>query len=286
MPPYTPTQLKGRIMRNSLVLLAAITLVATACSSDNTGSEAIVDEPPEAPVEAELPEEVFFIGDSNTEGIAAPFVTLTQARHPGHTIEAPASVNSGIPLSGAFGGSSTRRIQDGTFDVVVLQEDLDKYGIGESSASITESFDPAKFMEYVRKFNDEIVAAGAKTVLYMDWEHDLSDSNSVTIADIAAAYTSIGEELGAQVAPVGLAFSKSLSERPDFDLYIGDRSHANVRGQYLAASVLYATIFGKTPEGSVWITPEMAEEAEMTEEDSAFLDRIAWQTVTEYEKKP
>jgi hypothetical protein len=141
-------------------------------------------------------------------------------------------------------------------------------------------------MEYVRKFNDEIVAAGAKTVLYMDWEHVLSDSNSVTIADIAAAYTSIGEELGAQVAPVGLAFSKSLSERPDFDLYIGDRSHANARGQYLAASVLYATIFGKTPEGSVWITTEMAAEAEMTEEDSAFLDRIAWQTVTEYEKKP
>jgi hypothetical protein len=29
----------------------------------------------------------------------------------------------------------------------------------------------------------------------------------------------------------------------------------------------------------------MAEEAEMSEEDSAFLDRIAWQTVTEYQKE-
>ena len=273
-------------MQRFVILLIAMTLVTTACTGDDDGSATTVDEPAEATGAPEFPEHVFFIGDSNTEGIAAPFVTLTEARHPDLTLEAQASVNMGVPLSGAWGGSSNRRIQDGTFDVVVLQEDLDKYGIGESSASITESFDPAKFMEYVRKFNDEIVAAGAKTVLYMDWEHVLSDSNSVTIADIAAAYTSIGEELGAQVAPVGLAFSKSLSERPDLDLYSGDRSHANARGQYLAASVLYATIFGTTPEGSVWITTEMAEEAEMTEEDSAFLDRIAWQTATEYEKKP
>jgi hypothetical protein len=270
-------------MRRFVILLIAMTLVTTACTGDDDGSATTVDEPAEASGAPEFPEQVFFIGDSNTEGIAAPFVTLTQARHPGHTIEAQASVNFGAPLSGVYGGSSTRRIQDGTFDVVVLQEDLAKYGIGESSASITESFDPAKFMEYVRKFNDEIVAAGAKTVLYMDWEHDLSDSNSVTITDIAAAYTSIGDELGAQVAPVGLAFSKSLSERPDFDLYIGDREHSNSRGQYLAASVLYATIFDTSPEGIAWMSPEMAEEAEMNEEDAAFLDRIAWQTVTEYQ---
>ena len=250
-----------------------MTLVASACSSDGAGSTAIVDELPEPPVEAEFPKQVFFIGDSFTEGIAAPFVTLTQARHPDLTIEAQASVNFGVPLSGMFGGSSNRRIQDGTFDVVVLQEDLEM-----------DSFDPTKFMEYVRKYNDEIVATGAETVLYMPWEWDLSDANSVRLTDIASAYTSIGDELGAQVAPVGLAFSKSLSERPDFDLYIGDRIHSSPRGQYLVASVLYATIFGESPEGPVWITTEMAEEGEMTDEDSAFLDRIAWQTVTEHQK--
>lgn len=115
----------------------------------------------------------------------------------------------------------------------------------------------------------------------MPWEHDTSN-HDVRVADIASVYTSIGEELGALVAPVGLAFSRSLSERPDLDLFIGDREHSNSRGEYLAASVLYATIFGKSPEGPVWISPKMAEEAGMSEEDAAFLDRIAWQTVTEY----
>jgi hypothetical protein len=260
-------------MRRFVILLAAMTLATTACSSDDAGSATTVDEPAEANAAPEVPEQVFFIGDSFTEGIAAPFVALAEARHPDVTLDAQASVNMGVPLSGMFGGSSNRRIQDGTFDGVVLQEDLE-----------IDPFDPAKFMEYVRKYNDEIVATGAKTVLYMPWEHDNSD-NLVRIADIASAYTSIGEELGAQVAPVGLAWSNSLSERPDFDRYSGDRTHSNLRGQYLAASVLYATIFGKSPEGPVWISTEMAEEAEMSEEDSAFLDRTAWQTVTEYQKE-
>ena len=257
-------------MRGFVVTLAAVTLVIAACSSVDDGSVMTVDDPAEASVASDFPQQVFFIGDSFTEGIAAPFVALAKARHPDLTLEAQASVNFGVPLSGAFGGSSTRRIQDGSFDVVVLQEDLEM-----------EPFDPAKFMEYVRKFNDEIVATGAETVLYMPWEHD-TRKHVVGIANIANTYTSIGVELGAQVAPVGLAFSNALSERPDFDLYIGDREHSNARGEYLAASVLYATIFGESPEGLDWISPEMAEEAEMSGEDATFLDRIAWQTVTEY----
>jgi hypothetical protein len=265
-------------MRRFVTLLAAMTLVIAACSSDDTDSATVAEpaeatatvaEPAEAGVAAEFPEQVFFIGDSNAEGVAAPFVALAEARHPDLTLEATASVNFGVPLSAMFiGGRSVRLIQDGTFDVVVLEQDL-------------ETNDPAEFMEYVRKYNDEIVASGARTVLFMPWEHD-TRSHLVSIADIASAYTSIGVELGVKVAPLGLAFSDSLSERPDFDLYIGDREHANPRGQYLAASVIYATIFDKSPEGAVSMSPETADKAEMSEEDVAFLDRIAWQAVTEY----
>jgi hypothetical protein len=255
-------------MRRFVIPLAAMTLVIAACSSDGAGSATTADDVAEASVASDFPEQVFFIGDSFTEGVAAPFVALADARHPDLTLDAQASVNFGVPLSGSFGGSSTRRIQDGSFDVVVLEQGL-------------EHSNPEEFMEYVRKYNDEIVAVGAETVLFMPWEHDTLE-HDVAIADIASAYTGIGVELGAQVAPVGLAFSTSLSERPDFDLYIGDRIHSNARGEYLAASVLYATIFGESPEGLDWISPEMAEEAEMSGEDATFLDRIAWQTVTEY----
>jgi hypothetical protein len=246
-------------MRGRLVLLAAVMLVAAACNSDGAGSTTVADAP--------LPEQFFFVGDSNLDRIPTAFVALAEARQPDLTIDAQASVTFGVPLSVGFDGR-TRRIQDGTFDVVVLEEDL-------------EVNDPVTFMGSVRNFNNEITTAGAETVLYMPWEHDTSD-HDVSIADIASVYTSIGDELGVKVAPVGLAFTSSMLERPDLDLYIGDREHSNFRGHYLAAAVLYATIFDTSPEGPAWISQEMAEEAEMTEEDAAFLDQIAWQTVTEY----
>lgn len=254
-------------MRRCLVLLAALTLGATACSSDDLGSNTTAEVPTETTVEAMPPEQFYFIGDSNVEGIPTAFVALASARHPDLTIDAQASVRFGVPLwVGADG--RVGRIQAGTFDVVVLEQDL-------------ESNDPATFVESVRTFNSEIVAAGAETVLYMPWEHDTRDHDT-SIADIASVYTSIGVEVGALVAPVGLAFTNALSERPDLDLYIGDREHANLRGQYLAASVIYATIFGISPEGPLWHSSEMMEDADMSEQDAAFLDRIAWQTVAEY----
>jgi hypothetical protein len=71
-----------------------------------------------------------------------------------------------------------------------------------------------------------------------------------------------------KVAPVGLAFASALKERPDFALYIED-GHPTEAGTYLAACVLYATIFYKSPVGirsSAFHLPEQQRE---------FLQRIA-----------
>ena len=241
------------------MVLIALVLALSACGGSDTGSP--------ARAEADFPEQMYFVGDSNLEGVAARFAALAEARHSDLTIETLESVRFGAPLSVGFDNRAAR-IQDGAFDIVVLEEDL-------------ENSDPVTFMESVRRFNTEIVAAGAETVLFMPWEHDTTN-HKVSIDDIASTYTSIGDELGALVAPLGLAFSRSRSERPDLDLYIGDREHSNARGMYLSASVLYATIFGISPEGPAWMSPEMLDEADLSEDDAAYLDRIAWQTVTEY----
>lgn len=251
--------IETRVYAKILDRVIAMVLALSACGSSDTGSP--------ARAEAEFPEQMFFVGDSNLDGVAAPFVALSEARHSDLTIETQESVIYGVHLETGFDGR-VGRIQGGAFDVVVLEQDF-------------EDSDPVTFMESVRKYDTEIVAAGAETVLFMPWEHDTTN-HKVSIDDIASVYTSIGDELGALVAPLGLAFSSSLSERPDLDLYSGDREHANLRGRYLAASVLYATIFGISPEGPSWMSPEMADKADMSEEDAAYLDRIAWQTVTEY----
>jgi hypothetical protein len=159
-----------------------------------------------------------------------------------------------------------------------LQEDLSIDGYSQE-----------KFFEYTRNFYEEITNSGGETVLYMPWEYD--NGNAMTIEEIAEDYKSIGDELGIKVAPVGLAWDKAISERPELNLYGGDRAHASMSGNYLTIAVLYATIFEQSPEGLPYMPTDLLNVGEdtplymewkMSEEDIAFLQRIAWETVSDY----
>ena len=63
------------------------------------------------------------------------------------------------------------------------------------------------------------------------------------------AYLDIAHELGAKVAPVGIAWKKALAADPSFVLHRPDKSHPNPTGTYLAACVFYATLLDKSPVG-------------------------------------
>jgi hypothetical protein len=68
---------------------------------------------------------------------------------------------------------------------------------------------------------------------------------------------------------------RALAERPELHLIGDDQIHATWEGAYLAAATVYATLFDRSPEGLPYhfgVTPE----------DAAFLQRIAWETVTEW----
>ena len=170
-------------------------------------------------------------------------------------------------------------IQDGDWDVVVVQEDLSM-----------RLYDEQEFYEYARKFDQEIRDAGARTVLYMA-QDVASDYYKTTVAEIAQAYGAIGSELGADVAPVALAWERAINERPDLNLYDRDQIHPSVHGTYLTASVFFSVIFGRSPEGCTYLPLDLFGEGtpvpdegnwEMSEEEVSFLKQIAWQTVEDY----
>lgn len=146
-------------------------------------------------------------------------------------------------------GSAARRIQQGGWSYVVLQEQ-----------SQTPVVDPVKFFEAVRDFDVLVRAAGAHTILLMTWERPDSLAYGISTASLSAAYRQVGSELDIPVAPAGLAFAAALRERPDLVLYSPD-GHPTIYGTYLAACVLYGTIFGKTPLGNPYsdhsLSPEM-----------------------------
>ncbi|MHC1766317.1 MAG: hypothetical protein AB9869_18800 [Verrucomicrobiia bacterium] len=62
----------------------------------------------------------------------------------------------------------------------------------------------APFFECARLFDQEIRAAGGKTVLFMAWPYE---RYWVSLEQIAQAHREISKELGVAVAPVGVAFS-------------------------------------------------------------------------------
>jgi len=74
------------------------------------------------------------------------------------------------------------------------------------------------------------------------------------------------------------AFAAARAKRPELELYQPDKRHPSLAGTYLAASTVYATVFGKSPVGlsyTAGLDPELA----------AFLQAVAWETVQSYLKK-
>ena len=123
---------------------------------------------------------------------------------------------------------------------------------------MTPLLDQAAMAGSVRAFNREITASGAQTVLFLTWARQHSPQSQ---AQISAAYQALGRELGALVAPVGVAWARAGQLDPSIGLYAPDQSHPAPAGAYLTASVFYATLFGRSPAGLDALGAVTAEQA-------------------------
>lgn len=92
---------------------------------------------------------------------------------------------------------------------------------------------------------------------------------------LSEAYTNIGNENKALVIPAGLAFARSVKERPDIRLYTADKRHPTAAGTYLAALTTYAAVFKKSPIGITYTS-------DFDEGTARFLQTVAWETVNDY----
>ena len=127
------------------------------------------------------------------------------------------------------------------------------------------------FFSRARLLKRKITNADARMVLFMTWAY--WDDESM-IDEINTSYLKIGNELGVQVVPVGLAFSNVNEKYAQIDLY-SDERHPSSEGTYLAACVFFAALFRKTPEGSEFfgsLDPDIAQ----------ILQQTAWSTVSKF----
>jgi hypothetical protein len=157
------------------------------------------------------------------------------------------------------------------FQVVILQ--------GGSAASWRKGRD-ARFRETVAEFSKKIAAAGGETALYMThayvkphkrFDPDMMDA-------VAKLYVTTGNANGSLVIPVGLAFEEAYRRRPDGQFHKPfDGSHPNFLGTYLAASVVFGSLYGESPVGNPYDYF-----GTLAKEDIAFLQNVAQDTVTKF----
>lgn len=155
-------------------------------------------------------------------------------------------------------------IRAGAYDFVVLQDD-----IPELRERSTEPF-----LQYAKLFEEEVAKSGAKSIFFMAWPYARLDW--IDLGEIAQAHRQISEELGAVTAPVGVAFERASARRPDLSMLGRDHEHESIHGTYLAACVIYATLFNESPVGLGYAPRRVSQE------EAAFLQQVAWETVQEW----
>ncbi len=224
---------------------------------------------------------VLFIGNSFTYVNDLPRLTARLAANESRPLETRMVTGGGASLQSHWDdGQALAAIKGARWDYVVLQE--------QSALPVKN---PKVMHAHARLFDAEIRKVGAKTVFYLTWARE---DNPEKQAAITEAYMSIAGELGALVAPVGLAWQRALKDKPELRLHHGDKLHASPTGTYMAACVFYAVFYGKSPEGLTrrLIDTQLGTDNEgatvdldnLSEADARFIQRIAWQTVQETDK--
>lgn len=204
---------------------------------------------------------VLFVGDSLTyvNDLDCMVKGLAEELFPQERFTFDRAVVGGAPLKVLWKKSDARKmIAQRTYDVVVLQEDLPET-------------DVATFHAYATKFHEACRAAGAEMVLLMAWPYERL--GWIDTEGIADAHNEIASRLGVSVSPVAIAWQRAQATRPALELYASDKEHPSALGTYLAAAVLFATLWGRSPIGLAGVKAARAKGV------ASFLQQVAWEVV-------
>src|SRR5205823_5750455 len=108
------------------------------------------------------------------------------------------------------------------------------------------------FSRCAARFKAEADHVGAMTILFATWARPAGDpyykeptsggSPAAMQAGLNSAYASVAENIGAMLAPVGVAFERAQQNSSKIRLLDGTQ-HPSPAGTYLAAAVLFRAMF-------------------------------------------
>lgn len=205
-----------------IALLIALTFCSTGCPGKQTPTNAL---------------RVLFIGNSLTYTNDLPSIITALAEADGQ----PPPLNKAIAFPDFSledhwqEGTARKAIAQGGWNIVVLQQ---------GPSALPES--QVLLVDYTRRFAQEIRRTGATPALYMVWP---SASRRQDFKGVSESYRRAAAAVDAMVFPVGEAWLAAWRLDPKFELYSSDGLHPTITGSYLAALVIYAQLYGRSPAG-------------------------------------
>ncbi|MGO8837022.1 MAG: DUF4886 domain-containing protein [Limisphaerales bacterium] len=212
-----------------------------------------------APTSADTPDSssprVLFIGNSYTSVNNLPQIFHDVAACMGHApSEIKAVTPGGATLYQHFNSPDTLKlIDEGNWDIVVLQAQSQEAAMSEQFPNMRDHF-----LKGAAGLYDRIKAGSphAKIIFYQTWARHADYWNDPKAdqrignnpADMQARIRKWHQNAAAQksgflIAPVGDAWELNYKNPNAIRLHVGDNSHPAFNGSYLAALVIYGTIY-------------------------------------------
>ena len=206
---------------------------------------------------AQTPTKVLYLGNSYTyvNDLTDIVERLTQSQE--KEIQSTEFLSGGARFQTHWNNSSViNTIKQGGFDFMVIQ--------GQSQEV---AFPQGQFMDevypYAQKLDSLFKAynPNGKVIFFMTWGYRYGDVTNCPFYPPFCTYSSMSQELynnyrqmaldfNSAVAPIGAAWRYSINLDSNYVLHSSDNSHPSYDGSYLAACVLYSSIFKENVNSS------------------------------------
>jgi hypothetical protein len=234
---------------------------------------------------------VLFVGNSYTYVNNLPQLTADLSANTGKTLLFDSSTPGGYSYSlHATDVNTLAKFRQGGWDAVILQDqsqiptiDYYRYNDMYPAAEILRDsillYSPCAriitFMTWGRRFGGQQCINGSCSPVFVNFNH-MQDS-------LKSAYLEVSGNIGARCAPVGMAWRKAL-EDTSVILHATDNSHPALNGSYLAAAVMYASIWETSPAGITYfagVDPVLAARFLQIADSIVFHDSVNWNRNTD-----
>ncbi|MCA9402195.1 MAG: hypothetical protein KC897_00305 [Candidatus Omnitrophica bacterium] len=213
-----------------------------------------------APAAAQPVARVLFIGNEYTDANDLPEMLEQLAAGTGDALMTGKSTMPGFRLMQHFQLDKTKLLlRRQQWDYVILQE----HGILPLDERMREN----SMIPAVQRFRKIVSDRGATPVLFVTWasrqgarKTPYGDFNSMQKA-LTDSYRKAAEHSEIMIAPVGEAMRRALNNDKGIVLFFSDGQTPTLAGTYLAACVIYATLYQRSPFGSSYtagLKPEQA----------------------------